>query len=98
MPGAGMLQARSKGCEPGLLHHADWVASLLHGRHTCTDWHNAARLGYDAAAGAYPPWLLAQASQCCPAYVVPVLMCVETHKSYVTRCSCVHGWNRQSGV
>ncbi|KAL3145457.1 hypothetical protein ABBQ32_003285 [Trebouxia sp. C0010 RCD-2024] len=53
-------KARDEGGDPGLLHHADWLASLLHGRRTCSDWHNAARLGFDAAAGAYPAWLLKQ--------------------------------------
>ncbi|DBA69471.1 hypothetical protein WJX79_006379 [Trebouxia sp. C0005] len=53
-------QAEERGCEAGLLHHADWMASLLHGSFTCTDWHNAARLGYNAASQAYPPCLLAQ--------------------------------------
>ncbi|DBB12359.1 TPA: hypothetical protein ACH3X3_006443 [Trebouxia sp. C0006] len=53
-------EAEERGCEAGLLHHADWMASLLHGSFTCTDWHNAARLGYNAASQAYPPWLLAQ--------------------------------------
>ncbi|KAL0018550.1 hypothetical protein WJX77_000356 [Trebouxia sp. C0004] len=53
-------KGEKRGCEAGLLHHADWMASLLHGSFTCTDWHNAARLGYNAASQAYPPWLLAQ--------------------------------------
>ena len=53
-------EVHDEGGDPGLLHHADWLASLLHGRRTCSDWHNAARLGFDAAAGAYPAWLLKQ--------------------------------------
>lgn len=67
------VQAEERGCEAGLLHHADWMASLLHGSFTCTDWHNAARLGYNAASQAYPPWLLAQASQLECSYVTFVL-------------------------
>jgi len=46
------------------------MASLLHGSFTCTDWHNAARLGYNAASQAYPPWLLSQASQPDCSYVL----------------------------
>lgn len=55
------MQAVAKeGAEPVLLHHADWIASLFTEKHDHTDWHNAARLGFDAAAEAYPPWLLTQ--------------------------------------
>ena len=43
--------------DPVLLHHADWIASLFSDQRDHTDWHNAARLGYDAAAQAYPSWL-----------------------------------------
>jgi sugar (pentulose or hexulose) kinase len=47
-----------------LLHHADWVAFLLHGEMGISDHNNALKLGFDPGAGvdgkgAYPPWLLA---------------------------------------
>ncbi|KAI8470518.1 MAG: hypothetical protein J3K34DRAFT_377126, partial [Monoraphidium minutum] len=43
-----------------LLHQADWLASLLHGRRDVSDWNNALKLGFDPGADAYPEWLLAQ--------------------------------------
>ena len=79
-----MCQAREGGADPGLLHHADWLASLLHGRRTCSDWHNAARLGFDAATGAYPPWLLKQVrtlAQLSPAFFGPELNADAVDKS-----------------
>ena len=53
-------QAQQRGAEPRLLHHADWLASLLHGRRDESDWNNALKLGFDPGAEAYPDWLLAQ--------------------------------------
>ena len=53
-------QAVRKGGQPRLLHHADWLASLLHGRRDCSDWNNALKLGYNPGAEAYPDWLLSQ--------------------------------------
>ncbi|DBB14892.1 TPA: hypothetical protein ACH3X3_004493 [Trebouxia sp. C0006] len=43
-----------------LLHHADWLASLLTGRRDTSDWNNTLNLGYDPEAQCYPDWLLAQ--------------------------------------
>jgi D-ribulokinase len=40
-----------------LLHQADWLAALLHGRWGHSDYHNALKLGYDPQALAYPDWL-----------------------------------------
>lgn len=40
-----------------LVHQADWLAFLLHGQLGISDWHNALKLGYDAAKEAYPDWL-----------------------------------------
>ena len=50
---------------PRLLHHADWVAYLLHGEMGVTDHNNALKLGFDPGAGAdgagaYPDWILRQ--------------------------------------
>ena len=58
-----------------LLHHADWIAFLLHGEMGVTDHNNALKLGFDPGLdpgptegvcaygapcdGAYPDWLLA---------------------------------------
>lgn len=47
----------------GVLHQADWVASLLHGRRDVSDWNNALKLGFDPGAGAYPPWLTNQVTK-----------------------------------
>ncbi len=40
-----------------LLHQADWLAFLLHGRLGLSDYHNALKLGYDVENLAYPDWL-----------------------------------------
>jgi len=40
-----------------LLHQADWLASLLHGKLGVTDYHNALKLGYDVKNLQYPEWL-----------------------------------------
>ena len=41
-----------------LLHHADWIAFLLHGEMGVTDHNNALKLGFDPAGeGSYPSWL-----------------------------------------
>ena len=40
-----------------LMHQADWLAFLLHGRLGITDYHNALKLGYDPEILAYPDWL-----------------------------------------
>jgi D-ribulokinase len=42
-----------------LLHQADWLAFLLHGRLGYSDYHNALKLGYEPAQLAYPDWLTA---------------------------------------
>lgn len=44
-----------------LLHQADWLAALLHGRWGYSDYHNALKLGYDPVALAYPAWLTTSA-------------------------------------
>ncbi len=41
-----------------LLHQADWLAFLLHGKLAISDYHNALKLGYDPEALAYPDWLV----------------------------------------
>ena len=40
-----------------LLHQADWLGSLLHGKLGISDYHNALKLGYDVANLGYPDWL-----------------------------------------
>ena len=46
-----------------LMHQADWLAFLLHGRLGITDYHNALKLGYDPEILAYPDWLNAHQSR-----------------------------------
>jgi D-ribulokinase len=41
-----------------LLHQADWIAALLHGKLGYSDYHNALKLGYDVGNLCYPSWLL----------------------------------------
>ncbi|WIA31867.1 hypothetical protein OEZ86_002732 [Tetradesmus obliquus] len=58
---AGTWQAAAAaGAHPRLLHQADWLAYLLHGRPDVSDWNNALKLGFDPAAEAYPQWLSSQ--------------------------------------
>jgi len=53
-------QAARAGGQPRLLHQADWLAALLHGRGAASDWNNCLKLGYDPAAEAFPAWLASQ--------------------------------------
>ena len=43
-----------------LLHQADWLAYLLHGKLGISDYHNALKLGYDVEHLCYPDWLAKQ--------------------------------------
>ena len=54
------MQARQDGAKPKLMHHADWLSSMLHGRGGLTDWNNSLKLGFDPGNEAYPEWLLSQ--------------------------------------
>ncbi len=45
------------GQRPYLLHQADWLAFLLHGRMGISDYHNALKLGYDVGELRYPDWM-----------------------------------------
>jgi len=40
-----------------LLHQADWLAFLLHGRLGISDIHNVLKLGYDVVNDRYPDWV-----------------------------------------
>ena len=40
-----------------LLHQADWLGWLLHGKLGKSDYHNALKLGYDVEHLCYPDWL-----------------------------------------
>jgi sugar (pentulose or hexulose) kinase len=40
-----------------LLHQADWLAYLLHGKLGVSDYHNALKMGYDVENLKYPQWL-----------------------------------------
>ncbi|MFM7405927.1 MAG: FGGY-family carbohydrate kinase [Cuspidothrix sp.] len=40
-----------------LLHQADWLGFLLHGKLGISDYHNALKLGYDVEKLQYPGWL-----------------------------------------
>ncbi len=39
-----------------VLHQADWLAALLHGRLGISDYHNSLKLGYDPGLADYPAW------------------------------------------
>lgn len=55
-----VVQAEKAGNSPVLLHQADYIAGLLHGRFGTSDWNNALKLGFDPGLEAYPDWLLNQ--------------------------------------
>lgn len=50
--------AVAAGRSPVLVHQADWLAYLLHGRIGISDWNNALKLGFDPELEAWPQWLL----------------------------------------
>lgn len=41
-----------------LMHQADWLGFMLHGRPGISDYHNALKLGCDPATVGWPDWLL----------------------------------------
>ncbi|KAI9182150.1 hypothetical protein LWI28_022581 [Acer negundo] len=43
-----------------LLHQADWLLWLLHGKLGVSDYNNALKVGYDPEVESYPSWLLSQ--------------------------------------
>ncbi|MBT9314351.1 FGGY-family carbohydrate kinase [Leptothoe spongobia] len=42
-----------------LVHQADWLSNLLHGKPGISDYNNALKLGYDPQTLSYPDWLTA---------------------------------------
>ncbi|KAJ4716595.1 Xylulose kinase, partial [Melia azedarach] len=55
-----------------LLHQADWLLWLLHGKIGVSDYNNALKVGYDPEVESYPPWLLSQPySQLLPSVQAP---------------------------
>ncbi|XP_047328579.1 D-ribulose kinase isoform X1 [Impatiens glandulifera] len=55
-----------------LLHQADWLLWLLHGKLGVTDYNNALKVGYDPELEKYPNWLLSQPySQMLPSVQAP---------------------------
>ncbi|CAH8262981.1 unnamed protein product [Arabidopsis lyrata] len=55
-----------------LLHQADWLLWLLHGRLGVSDYNNALKVGYDPESESYPSWLLSQPySQLLPVVQAP---------------------------
>ncbi|KAK4771766.1 hypothetical protein SAY86_013541 [Trapa natans] len=55
-----------------LLHQADWLLWLLHGKLGISDYNNALKVGYDPEVESYPTWLLSQPySQALPSVKAP---------------------------
>ncbi|XP_057966137.1 D-ribulose kinase isoform X2 [Malania oleifera] len=55
-----------------LLHQADWLLWLLHGKLGVSDYNNALKVGYDPELDSYPPWLISQPySRVLPSVKVP---------------------------
>ncbi|KAG6555637.1 hypothetical protein Mapa_002873 [Marchantia paleacea] len=55
MSGGSKLQT-----EVVMMHQADWLLSLLHGKLGITDYNNALKVGYDPELEEYPAWLTSQ--------------------------------------
>ncbi|XP_074335582.1 D-ribulose kinase isoform X2 [Apium graveolens] len=62
-----------------LLHQADWLLWLLHGKLGVSDYNNALKVGYDPELESYPPWLLSQEYS----YVLPSVQAPGTFVSLV---------------
>jgi sugar (pentulose or hexulose) kinase len=54
--------SRLKGVPIYLLHQADWLGFLLHGKIGISDYHNALKLGYDVGVLRYPDWIVDQST------------------------------------
>ncbi|KAI4297651.1 hypothetical protein L6164_037533 [Bauhinia variegata] len=55
-----------------LLHQADWLLWLLHGKLGISDYNNALKVGYDPEVDSYPSWLVSQSySHVLPSVVAP---------------------------
>ncbi|WJX51376.1 D-ribulose kinase [Trifolium repens] len=55
-----------------LLHQADWLLWLLHGKLGVSDYNNALKVGYDPEVDSYPSWLVCQPySHLLPSVVAP---------------------------
>lgn len=67
---SAVASTRKKTENPKLAHHADWLASLLHGLSGVSDHNNALKLGFDPGldagdgenglGGGFPDWILNQ--------------------------------------
>ena len=64
-----------------LLHQADWLGFLLHGKLGISDYHNALKLGYDVENLCYPNWL--QKLSC--SYLFPQVLAPGTVIKEVTQ-------------
>lgn len=67
-----------------LLHQADWLAYLLHGKLGISDYHNALKLGYDVDHLCYPDWL--QNLPC--SHLYPQVLAPGTSIGLVTPANC----------
>ena len=69
------------------MHHADWLASMLHGRGDVSDWNNTLKLGFDPGEEAYPAWLQAQVRS---NPTRPLLCCCSSkqyHRTLIAGCA-----------
>ncbi|KAK4477139.1 hypothetical protein RD792_016351 [Penstemon davidsonii] len=66
-----------------LLHQADWLLWLLHGKLGVSDYNNALKVGYDPEVESYPPWLLSQPYSCVLPVVLPPGTTIGTMKESI---------------
>lgn len=52
-----LLPRAKSGSERHLMHHADYVGFLLHGKVGVSDYHNALKLGFDPESMRYADWM-----------------------------------------
>lgn len=63
-----------------LLHQADWLLWLLHGKLGVSDYNNALKVGYDPEIDNYPSWLPSQPYS----YVLPSVQAPGSSIDYIT--------------
>ncbi|XP_023755879.1 D-ribulose kinase [Lactuca sativa] len=67
-----------------LMHQADWLLWLLHGKIGVSDYNNALKVGYDPELESYPPWLKSQPYSCVLPTVQAPGTVIDTLKEEIT--------------
>ena len=81
-----------------LMHQADWLAYLLHGRLGISDYHNALKLGYDVDHLCYPDWLQLSFNQLYPKVLTPGTGIGEVLRIHCDRFNLPHNCIVKAGT